>query len=223
MQSFVDNIYCISLRERDDRYEECRKELARVGWLAHTTFFRPEKHPTNGHQGCYESHQAVIRAAQAKQEKYILILEDDVVIDGKPDVHQIADFRATGADIYFLGSFPVIMWPDGSGIWRCRGLLSHAYILNTAGPMAQKIVNYSFANEMHTIDFLYAMEAVAYTSCPMICFQRLEGSSDTNCLALNRFFLQHSRYFCRAAELAWRVFWWYVFIRVASRLLKKIK
>ena len=110
MPFFVDAIYCINLREREDRYQECRAELAKAGWLEKTTFFRPEKHPVNGHIGCYESHRTVIQRAQQRRQNYVLILEDDFVMEGQVSEKDVNCFKVlrNAADIYYLGQYPIL-------------------------------------------------------------------------------------------------------------------
>ncbi len=75
-------IYCINLKERDDRLASVSAELARVGVLDRVEFYRPERDPRGGLYGCWESHTQVFRMALEKGLPYVLIFEDDVVFSG---------------------------------------------------------------------------------------------------------------------------------------------
>lgn len=78
--SFIDQIYIISLKEREDRYLRAKAELERLGIpLSKITFYRPTRDKEDPVRGCYESHQAVIKLALENGYKVPLILEDDVV------------------------------------------------------------------------------------------------------------------------------------------------
>jgi hypothetical protein len=44
-------IYCISLKERDDRYNHTRSELEKVGLLDSTLFYRRERNLRKGGYG----------------------------------------------------------------------------------------------------------------------------------------------------------------------------
>lgn len=77
MIQYVDNIYCINLDRRVDRWNDCIKEFKKINIENFVTRFSAvEMNP--GIAGCTRSHYEVIKLAKARGEKNILILEDDV-------------------------------------------------------------------------------------------------------------------------------------------------
>lgn len=94
--SFVDMIYIINLKEREDRWKECKKQLDTYNiknykrYEAHTFKFEninPIEYSKNnlkinkkyiiGAYGCKHSHLEIIKDAKKHNFKSILILEDD--------------------------------------------------------------------------------------------------------------------------------------------------
>jgi len=71
-------IYCINLKERNDRYEYMN-ELFRKNNLK-VTFYRPERNTESGAVGCRESHLAVLKEAKKRGLPNVLIFEDDIDI-----------------------------------------------------------------------------------------------------------------------------------------------
>jgi hypothetical protein len=53
--SFVDAVYCISLKTREDRVASASAEFHKVGLCRQVLFHRPDRHPNNGIVGCWES------------------------------------------------------------------------------------------------------------------------------------------------------------------------
>lgn len=203
----VDAIYCISLKERDDRYNICCQELRRLGWLSQTYFFRPSRHSKSSHQGCYESHQAVIRLAQQRNQQYVLILEDDFFLDGMLNLQHLITFKQNPiADIFYLGHLPVLMWPVSlDGLFRCQSGLAHAYVINTKGLLAQEIANQPFSGT--PIDILYLYKARAYTSVPMVAYQRFVSSDNEygNFTLFKNWFYSRPKLISHGLELFWLV------------------
>ena len=77
--SLADRIVCINLREREDRYELCKKRFADVGLQEEDVhFLRVERHPNGGRYGCYDSHRMVMKQAHDDGLNSVLIFEDDV-------------------------------------------------------------------------------------------------------------------------------------------------
>ena len=70
-------IQCISLQERNDRYNQASQEFKSVG-INNPMFYRPDRHKRGGIVGCATSHIACLKRAQALNVPYTLIFEDDV-------------------------------------------------------------------------------------------------------------------------------------------------
>ena len=73
----VDEIYCINLISRPDRYK-IMKDFEKEENIK-LNFFRPEKHPDGGRIGCFTSHITIIQNAYNSGKKLILIFEDDII------------------------------------------------------------------------------------------------------------------------------------------------
>lgn len=78
---FFDRLYCISLREREDRRRSARAEFAKVGLADRVAFEIGEHHPSDMEQGVYESHMLCLRKGLAAGARNIVIFEDDVEFD----------------------------------------------------------------------------------------------------------------------------------------------
>lgn len=78
---FFDRLYCISLREREDRRKSALKEFSKVGLADRVEFVLGERHPSNIEQGVYESHMICLRKGLEAGAGNIVIFEDDVEFD----------------------------------------------------------------------------------------------------------------------------------------------
>jgi hypothetical protein len=78
---YFDRLYCISLREREDRRQSALKEFVKVGLADRVEFLLGEPHPTNNEEGVYESHMICLRKGLEAGAKNIVIFEDDVEFD----------------------------------------------------------------------------------------------------------------------------------------------
>lgn len=76
--AFFDRIYCISLREREDRRAAVQKEFTAVGLPDRVEFVLVEKHPLSPERGIFESHLICLRKGLKENAATILIFEDDV-------------------------------------------------------------------------------------------------------------------------------------------------
>ncbi len=78
---FFDRLYCVSLKERDDRRASARKEFAKVGLGNRVEFELGERHPCNLEQGVYESHMLCLRKGLEAGAGTIVVFEDDIEFD----------------------------------------------------------------------------------------------------------------------------------------------
>lgn len=77
MKKYFDNIYCINLNKRTDRWQESLLEFAKIGIKNKVERFSAIEHNI-GISGCTRSHYELIKLAKCRGEKNILIFEDDV-------------------------------------------------------------------------------------------------------------------------------------------------
>jgi GR25 family glycosyltransferase involved in LPS biosynthesis len=73
----VDEIYCINLISRPDRYK-IMKDFEKEENIK-LNFFRPERHPDGGRMGCFTSHITIIQNAYDSGKNLIFIFEDDII------------------------------------------------------------------------------------------------------------------------------------------------
>jgi len=78
---FFDRLYCISLREREDRRQSALQEFSKVGLADRVEFELGEHHPYNIEQGVYESHMICLRKGLEAGARNIVIFEDDIEFD----------------------------------------------------------------------------------------------------------------------------------------------
>jgi hypothetical protein len=75
---FFDRIYCISLKQREDRRSSALKEFSKVGLGGRVEFVIVERLDYDFEQQVYESHMVCLRKGLAEGAGNILIFEDDV-------------------------------------------------------------------------------------------------------------------------------------------------
>ncbi|MHB8828861.1 MAG: glycosyltransferase [Syntrophales bacterium] len=78
---YFDRLYCISLREREDRRKSALKEFSKVGLADRVEFVIGERLPYDFEQQVYESHMICLRAGLEAGARNIVIFEDDVGFD----------------------------------------------------------------------------------------------------------------------------------------------
>jgi GR25 family glycosyltransferase involved in LPS biosynthesis len=135
--SWVDQVYCINLRYRVDRFLEAQCEFHRVGLCDKLLFYRPDrpteqewaKHQqhltdthnhdmimtvTKGAYGCWQSHKAVTDHALKHGFKRILVFEDDIAFLSsltktvvQHDIPDAIGDLPKDADFLHLGYFPI--------------------------------------------------------------------------------------------------------------------
>ena len=75
---FFDEIYCINLERRTDRWNQCQSEFDKIGIADRVIKFDAFDNKENPKKGCYDSHLSVIKLAYERKLKNVLIFEDDV-------------------------------------------------------------------------------------------------------------------------------------------------
>jgi hypothetical protein len=131
--SFVDGVYCISLRHRSDRARAAADEMHRVGLCGRVVFYRPVKDRI-AKRGCWESHRAVALDARSRGLRSVLILEDDVVFRPRVSPETIRGVSQALAALpldwmgFYLGHWARWAYPVRRHVVRCSSLCTHAYV-----------------------------------------------------------------------------------------------
>ncbi|MFU8814336.1 MAG: hypothetical protein ACNA7W_03260 [Pseudomonadales bacterium] len=134
--SFLDAVYCISLKTRDDRATRVADEFHRTGLCRYVQFYRPDKHPQKGVIGSWESHRQVAMEARRKGYRNALVFEDDVLFQRRITPQRLAEIAVTMErlpsdwHIFYLGHWPVEAWLLRSNLLRTRSACAHAYVIS---------------------------------------------------------------------------------------------
>jgi GR25 family glycosyltransferase involved in LPS biosynthesis len=78
---FFDRLYCISLREREDRRQSAQAEFAKVGLGNRVEFIIGDRYSDDFEKEVYESHMICLRKGLEAGAKNIVVFEDDVEFD----------------------------------------------------------------------------------------------------------------------------------------------
>jgi len=193
--NYFDAIYCINLYSRPDRYNHALSLFNSLD--IPVIFYQTHKHPTDGVQGCFESHIGVVTDAYNKGYNNALIFEDDIITTLSKDqvynkVGQCISFMQTNPyDIFFLGALHDIVhtsltrvegYPD---IYHTSGICAHSYVLSRTGMT-------KYANTKYTgvpIDIVYSYNKDAYGIYPSIFYQN-NMTSDTSLASFRTFDLK---------------------------------
>jgi GR25 family glycosyltransferase involved in LPS biosynthesis len=86
---YFDEIYCINLDERTDRWQHAQQEFAKAGILDRVKRFSAIR-DIDGRVGIIKSNLAIIKIAKSQKLKNVLIFEDDVqfIVDNPQKVLQ---------------------------------------------------------------------------------------------------------------------------------------
>lgn len=86
---FFDEIYCINLDERTDRWQHAQQEFVKVGIIDRVKRFSAIR-DDDGRIGIMKSNLAIVKIAKEKKLKNVLVFEDDVefIVDNPQEVLQ---------------------------------------------------------------------------------------------------------------------------------------
>lgn len=177
------SIFCICLKDRDDRFEHACKEFKKVGLLDRVIFHRPEKHPDGGRIGCWESHAWCIQEAYRRRDPYALIFEDDIIFE--PDFQlylpHVAQFlqQEPEWDLLRLGGYVLKYYEPSKSddqIWRNASLQSHAYFVNHS--YIEAFVHRAPSNTNHIDAFFLHTTTMDYSLLHPIVYQDAALGSD---------------------------------------------
>jgi len=79
---FFDRLYCISLREREDRRKSAQAEFEKAGLGHRVEFVIGDRLSNDFEKEVYESHMICLRKGLEAGAKNIVVFEDDVEFDG---------------------------------------------------------------------------------------------------------------------------------------------
>lgn len=188
--SFFDHIYCICLKQREERREQAAAQFARVGLADRMVFMNFDLHPSDPEQGIYTSHMACIREALADGARHILIFEDDILFERFEPVRLYAALaflrHKPDWQILFLGcmvkkSRPT-QCPELREVqYRC---LAHAYALNRS--CAQFLVEKPWKGVPFD-NFLSDLSGGIYACHPTFAFQSNAESSNLRLRRMDQF------------------------------------
>lgn len=104
---FFDEIYCINLDERTDRWEHATNEFIKAGIQDRVQRFSAIR-DVDGRIGVIKSNLAIIKMAKEKKLKNVLIFEDDVefIVDDPQSILQKSIEQANGIKwhLFYLGA-----------------------------------------------------------------------------------------------------------------------
>ena len=80
---FFEEIWCINLDHRTDRWEKVQQEFEKLGIKDKVQRFSAIKHQ-DGRIGCIKSHMEILKIARKKNLKNVLVFEDDVTFINNP-------------------------------------------------------------------------------------------------------------------------------------------
>lgn len=125
-------VFCISLRNRNDRYKSSREEFEKVGLLSRVKYYFPEKNPHGGREGCWESHKCCILNSKGTS----LIFEDDISFDEDwyTQLYTIEQFLKSDIrwNIFYLGGmvYQLIEKYDEPKVSLVKCITLHGYFIH---------------------------------------------------------------------------------------------
>lgn len=142
------SVKIINLAHRADRKEECRKEMAALGWdESHYSFFTARHMPDAPARGCAFSHGKAIADFLFVEEKpFLLVLEDDFTIRG--------DFLASiAAATSQPGFWDVFLLAHNAAISIAHSPIKDAYRVVNAQTASAYLVGRLYASRLMEIFF----------------------------------------------------------------------
>lgn len=129
LNEFFDEIYCINLDRRTDRWEEVQAELSK--WNIHakrisavdgeTLAPHPDQIISANEMGCVKSHLSILEEMSRKKYDKVLILEDDILFirDPHKQTKIISEYLPDKWDMLYLGGNQVKPLIKQGSIWKC--------------------------------------------------------------------------------------------------------
>lgn len=142
------SVKIINLAHRVDRREECRREMAAIGWNDDEYSFFPARHmPEAPGRGCAFSHGKVIADFLFSEDKpFLLVLEDDFTVRG--------DFLASlAAAISQPGFWDIFLLAHNAAIPIARSPVKDAYRVINAQTSSAYLMGRLYASRLMEIFF----------------------------------------------------------------------
>lgn len=174
---------CINLKNRDDRLNEARGELQRVG-LQRVVFYRAERQEDR-EKGCIDSHMACLKYAVEQGVPHVLMFEDDVLFqEGHiENMNRVVEFLRDHpeCDFLHLGGF-IFRKAERYGPNFIRGgiLCTHGYVVRTE--YAKKILAERprfFGMSVDVFLTILNRNSAFVHVHPLVCIQRPSDSDGT--------------------------------------------
>lgn len=193
MWEYFNDIVCINLDTRRDRYEYAESVFVKLNIPCRIQTV--QRHPISGMQGCFQSHITLIDNAYKKGYQNLLVFEDDLAPTESYDdkhIHHAINFLKTHNDwdIFYFGYFvfnndlhPMHTFmaadPVEPNIIEYNPFATHAYCLSRKG--MERILQ-TCQHYMHTMHYdIYLASVVglkSYCYIPMLFDQKFCFASD---------------------------------------------
>lgn len=216
--SFIDKIYCLTLKGRQDRFMQAADEFHKYGLCQRVTFMENEKPTAKDYPsvknlpelGIWEAHRGALVDAEQRGVRNALIFEDDVVFlpSLTPKIlKRVKEILSTLPDkweIFYLGHIPLLGLPTIiPRTFRTVSCAAHAYVANNS--LMKRIKNISYLDQPHRIlkpeygiDVYYMFRTVQYALVPMVAAQRKSETNNPKAkMTNNTYFAQISEYFIK--------------------------
>lgn len=139
LTNLCDNIFIISLKDREDRRSTIEKNLSKLNLKRDIDykFWLVERHPKGSVYGSYDSHLSIIRYSLDNNYERVLILEDDAYFDlskmNLQKIFEIKNFLDNNKDwdLFYLGG--MLTYKEeyiNDNIIKGEWILVHSYIVN---------------------------------------------------------------------------------------------
>lgn len=240
---FLDAIYCICLKDREDRLLTSSNRFHQYGLCQYITYYRPvkdiSKHVDSASsRGCWNSHRYVIKKAKELNYKHILIFEDDVYFSSKYNPKKVNTIKNClkilpfNWDIFYLGHVPLYSRHYKKNIFKTKSICLHAYIVNLKNNLTKNIIKlpYDYQDNMISIDNWIPYNFETYALNKMIAFQDNSITSNPKIgmlKSITDYGLAHHEYFSKKAENIAStlpliiIFLFFIFILILFRIFRK--
>jgi hypothetical protein len=174
---------CITVKERDERFEAAKQELKKAG-LKQVVFYRSSRQAERD-KAIIDAHIACLRYAIDQGAPYALIFEDDVLfLEGyEANLKRAIDLMKARSDwnLFHLGGF-IFRKVERVSPYIVRGgiITAHGYVIRTE--FAKRVLEKRPYCSGMSIDLFYtALNGDADFACinPLICIQRPSESDGT--------------------------------------------
>jgi GR25 family glycosyltransferase involved in LPS biosynthesis len=177
---FFGSIRCINLKDQIARHAQSKAIFDKYG--IPVEYYKTDRHPNGGVQGCYESHLQCIKESYAKGDDYCLIFEDDIEVNPDSFTQDRLDYvieyiKSNKPDIFMFGALPDSYLHKieyaSPGIMKGRFVLTHAYCMSRK--FMERFINTPYHGK--AIDTFYADNTDIYTIYPSFFYQDESPSS----------------------------------------------